>query len=326
VAAPLAGLALAAALVAGARAGRAGVYAVWFSTWLAVEDVDVSGAETVEASDIRTRSGIDVGEPMIGVDLDTAERRIGALAVVRSVSVTRQWPHGILVSIEERTPIAVVEIGDRLRGMDEDGVVFRDYKTAPPGLPRVVTTSGTTSDALKEAAEVVSALPQELTLIVDHVQVSSVDKISLVLKDGREVIWGSADESATKAEVLATLLATVQARSTTSRARQADHPLTRRAVREQSTGDAPACRRNSGPRPYCHRHGEVDITITLSLRVTVEPERRRRDSVAAAQNYLAIIKVVGIGGGGVNAVNRMIEVGSRASSSSRSTPTPRPCS
>ena len=32
-------------------------------------------------------------------------------------------------------------------------------------------------------------------------------------------------------------------------------------------------------------------------------------NVAAAQNYLAIIKVVGIGGGGVNAINRMIEVG-----------------
>jgi len=29
----------------------------------------------------------------------------------------------------------------------------------------------------------------------------------------------------------------------------------------------------------------------------------------AAQNYLAVIKVVGIGGGGVNAINRMIEVG-----------------
>jgi cell division protein FtsZ len=33
--------------------------------------------------------------------------------------------------------------------------------------------------------------------------------------------------------------------------------------------------------------------------------------VAAPQNYLAVIKVVGIGGGGVNAVNRMIEVGLR---------------
>src|SRR3569832_2871668 len=37
-------------------------------------------------------------------------------------------------------------------------------------------------------------------------------------------------------------------------------------------------------------------------------EREALD-VAAPQNYLAEIKVVGIGGGGVNAVNRMIEVG-----------------
>jgi cell division protein FtsZ len=33
--------------------------------------------------------------------------------------------------------------------------------------------------------------------------------------------------------------------------------------------------------------------------------------VSASQNYLAIIKVVGVGGGGVNAVNRMIEAGLR---------------
>jgi len=31
--------------------------------------------------------------------------------------------------------------------------------------------------------------------------------------------------------------------------------------------------------------------------------------MAAPQNYLAVIKVVGIGGGGVNAINRMIEAG-----------------
>src|SRR5690606_22599820 len=39
-------------------------------------------------------------------------------------------------------------------------------------------------------------------------------------------------------------------------------------------------------------------------------QRRERPLVVTApQNYLAVIKVVGIGGGGVNAVNRMIEVG-----------------
>ena len=34
-----------------------------------------------------------------------------------------------------------------------------------------------------------------------------------------------------------------------------------------------------------------------------------REIMAAPQNYLAVIKVVGIGGGGVNAINRMIEAG-----------------
>src|SRR3954464_12452285 len=38
-------------------------------------------------------------------------------------------------------------------------------------------------------------------------------------------------------------------------------------------------------------------------------ERLRR--MTPPHNYLAVIKVVGIGGGGVNAINRMIEVGLR---------------
>src|SRR6478672_11356330 len=41
----------------------------------------------------------------------------------------------------------------------------------------------------------------------------------------------------------------------------------------------------------------------------VKNERKGTLLVAAPQNYLAVIKVVGIGGGGVNAVNRMIEEG-----------------
>ena len=33
--------------------------------------------------------------------------------------------------------------------------------------------------------------------------------------------------------------------------------------------------------------------------------------MSSHQNYLAVIKVVGVGGGGVNAVNRMIDLGLR---------------
>jgi cell division protein FtsZ len=43
--------------------------------------------------------------------------------------------------------------------------------------------------------------------------------------------------------------------------------------------------------------------------VAARKSRREAFDVAAPQNYLAVIKVIGVGGGGVNAINRMIEVG-----------------
>jgi cell division GTPase FtsZ len=46
-------------------------------------------------------------------------------------------------------------------------------------------------------------------------------------------------------------------------------------------------------------------------------------TVPSQGNYLAVIKVVGIGGGGVNAVNRMIDSGLRTWSSLRPTRTPK---
>ena len=185
-----------------------GGYAVWFSSWLDVETVDVSGAQTASADDVRARAAIDTGTPLARVDLDRAESRIRSLAVVKDVDVSRQWPDTVLVDIEERVAIAVVEIGGRLRGMDADGVVFSDYKRAPTGLPRVQTEIGTSAAALREAALVISALPESLSLIVDYLQVTTVDEIALFLKDGRQVVWGSSDDSETKARVLADLLQT----------------------------------------------------------------------------------------------------------------------
>jgi cell division protein FtsZ len=54
--------------------------------------------------------------------------------------------------------------------------------------------------------------------------------------------------------------------------------------------------------------GHLAVTGGRLIRDTAN-ERKGFLLVAAPQNYLAVIKVVGIGGGGVNAVNRMIEEG-----------------
>lgn len=193
-------LVVVAALVVG------GVWAVYFSSLLAVTGVEVTGTSTLSDAQVRAAAEVEQGRPLAQVDVDAIRSRVESLAAVGSAEVTKHWPHEIRVDVEERKAVAVVEMGGRLRGMDEDGVVFRDYRTAPPGLPRVQTQAGTGSEALTEAARVVGSLPDDLASRVDHVEVRTVDQISLALRDGRTVVWGSADASAEKAEVLAALL------------------------------------------------------------------------------------------------------------------------
>jgi len=197
---PVLALVLVVALVAG------GIWAVFFSSVLAVDGVEVDGATTLRAAQVRAAAAVPAGEPLAQVDLEAVRRRVEALAEVRSADVTRKWPDHVLVTVQERVAVAVVTIGDQIRGMDASGVVFRDYRRAPADLPKVTVTEDTRSEALAEAARVIAALPAEIARIVDHVEVETVDRISLVLRDGRVVMWGSADRSDEKAQVITALL------------------------------------------------------------------------------------------------------------------------
>ena len=76
--------------------------------------------------------------------------------------------------------------------MDAEGVLFREYPRLPGDLPVVHTFAGADAEARREAAGVVAALPAELAARVDHLEVVTIDQITLVLRDGRNVMWGSA--------------------------------------------------------------------------------------------------------------------------------------
>ncbi|MCB0893764.1 MAG: FtsQ-type POTRA domain-containing protein [Nocardioidaceae bacterium] len=183
------------------------LWLVYFSSYLAVQGVDVRGTSQLRESQVVAAAAVPDGEALATVDLDRIRARVEALAPVRSADVSREWPDRVRIDVTERTPVAVVEIAGHLQGMDEDGVVFRDYARPPADLPRVESGPDAGSDALREAALVVAALPEDLAAKVDHVQVDTVDQITLVLRDGRTVRWGSSADSDLKAEVLAQLIA-----------------------------------------------------------------------------------------------------------------------
>jgi cell division protein FtsQ len=187
------------------------VWLVFFSAVLVVSKVQVEGNRILGPDRVLAVAEVPMGEQLAVVDLEAISRRVAALAEVADVDVTRAWPDGIRIDVTERTAIAVVELGGRLRGLDAEGVVFRDYRSAPKGLPRVRPTTSTGSDALAEAAGVVAVLPGDLAARVDHVEVQTIDQITLVLRDGRQVLWGSAEQSELKARVLPELLAAQRA-------------------------------------------------------------------------------------------------------------------
>lgn len=183
------------------------IWLVFFSATMQVKKVQVVGNELLSDARLREVADVPLGDQLALVDLRRADARVASLAEIKSVDVTRTWPDGVRIEVVERQAVAVVELAGRIRGLDADGVVFRDYRTAPGGMPRIRPGAAAGTEALKEAATVVAALPKDLASRVNHVEVATVDQITLVLRDRRRVLWGSAEESALKAEVIDRFLA-----------------------------------------------------------------------------------------------------------------------
>ena len=182
------------------------VWLVFYSSYVTAQSVDVTGTRTVGESRIERAADVPTGTPLARVDLDAIRARVESISSVRRVEVSRSWPHTVHIAVTERTPIAVLDRGNGLQAMDSEGVLFGSFATRPRGLPLVRTDPDTRSEALVETARVIDALPERIAVRVEAVEVATIDEIQLVLSNGRRVLWGSAENSDQKAEVLGVLL------------------------------------------------------------------------------------------------------------------------
>jgi cell division protein FtsQ len=187
------------------------VTAVWVvlaSPYLAVRDVHVVGTHRLTPQQVEQAAGIPVGQPIARVDLGAAQRRVEQLQVVRSATVTASWPHTVVVTVVERTPVAAAQTATGgWWQLDADGVAVTQSSTRPGGLVLIRLDPTTTSpDTLRAAASVAGSLPSWLRRQVADVTAQTQDSVRLDLTNGGLVRWGSAQDSATKAQVLEALL------------------------------------------------------------------------------------------------------------------------
>ncbi|WP_371597529.1 cell division protein FtsQ/DivIB [Streptomyces sp. NBC_00564] len=202
-------------MIAAVLLGAASVWVLYGSSWLRVERVSASGMRVLTDQQVREAADVPAGSPLISVDTDAIEERLRRkLPRIDSVDVVRSWPHGIGLKVTERTPVLIEEKGGKFVEVDAKGVRFATVSDAPKSVPLLELTvpqsAGLrrfgTDRLVREAVTVAGDIPAAVARDTQVVKVRSYDSISLELKGGRTVEWGSGEKGAAKARTLTALM------------------------------------------------------------------------------------------------------------------------
>jgi cell division protein FtsQ len=188
--------------------------AVWvlaFSPVLGVRTVTVTGTQSLTAGQVRTAAAIRPGSPLIRLDTAAIRERVEALPEVASATVAVTYPSTVRIRVLERVPVGYLANvgagGSSFVLVDGSGAQYTEVPAAPAGLPRFTLPAGSGAQATGHAvALVAAALSKPDLAALAQISADTPQSISLILRDGRTVSWGSADRSQQKAALLPALL------------------------------------------------------------------------------------------------------------------------
>ena len=83
-----------------------------------VEHVEFRGAERAAPGELRHLSDVRNGVTMWAVDMDRAERGVQTHPWVESAVAYREWPASVVIEVQERSPVALVELEGDLYYVD----------------------------------------------------------------------------------------------------------------------------------------------------------------------------------------------------------------
>ncbi|GAB3822185.1 hypothetical protein GCM10028820_32020 [Tessaracoccus terricola] len=195
-------------IISGAGVLVFGGFAVWllfFSAVFAVTDVRVGGTQLLTTDEVLAAAAVELDRPLVTTDIDAIGSRVAGLIPVERVTVERSFPSTISIEVTERELVYQRLDGSQYQWVDGHGVVFHTAATPQAGA-LVAETATDDARLLADVATVATHLPGELLPRVEVISAEAVDQIEIRLTDGDVVVWGSAEQSELKAEVLTALL------------------------------------------------------------------------------------------------------------------------
>lgn len=188
----------------------AGAWVVLGSSWLGVREVRVEGNQVLSVEEVRAAVALGPGDALLLVDTEEVADRLTELPAVAHAQVERSWPAALVVTITERSPVATVQSGGEPWLIDIEGVVYvpaeRIGEEAQELLALQVDDPSPDDLATTQAVEVIAGLDAATRDMVAEVTAPSAAQITLVLHDGREVIWGDSSRMNDKITMLPAVL------------------------------------------------------------------------------------------------------------------------
>jgi cell division septal protein FtsQ len=177
------------------------------SPLLSLQTIKIEGTGRVSKAAVLASLQDQIGKPLAMVDFSAVKSDLSNFPLIASYVTETEPPHTLVIKITEREPIASVKISSGYELVDPAGVVIQTSPKQPPGVPVVDIKGATISGSVyRAAAEVLLSLPASLRATVTKVGASTADDVTLNLSTGEQVVWGSAESSAQKAQLLAGLI------------------------------------------------------------------------------------------------------------------------
>ena len=199
-----------------------GLYHFWLrdASLVAVDKVQVTGLTSSDAATVRlaiTREARTM--TTLHVDHDALESAVERFPVVRGLEVSPDFPHGLRVHVIEYQPAAIAVSDSGRVPVAGDGTILRGIR-AKGNLPTIDVDGAVGGDSLtdataRDAAAVAGFAPAVLRSRIENVQKRSDDGYVAELRDGPELLFGSARQLRAKWAAAARVLADLEARGAT---------------------------------------------------------------------------------------------------------------
>lgn len=133
------------------------------TTLLRLETIEVSPLRKLTRGEVLAIAGVKPGDSMLGMKLPKIVEQLTKNPWVEEVKVTRYFPHTLSITVSERSPIAVANVGC-LYYLDANGVLFKPLVEGDR-LDYPLITGLTEEELSKDPKGSKEALQQALTLI-----------------------------------------------------------------------------------------------------------------------------------------------------------------